>query len=889
MATLIPTTQTTGVEAYEDMFKEITRKLYGEETGHGLHTLGTPMAHVATSGPTLPEGERSFTTLMADRTLTTIEYENNASETNNTFKTEDHITTAFGLAALMQNGFPPPGAISHNFQSSSSSASRNGNNSFMVNDERWPGNSEECLPWNANKNATYNCNQKTTSKHKNRDYSGGDGGGTGGDGATGGSSGGQKGQNSSVRSGNNPSGAAKRYNCQSCPYSTDRRDLFTRHENIHKDEKPFHCYACLKQFNRADHVKKHFLRMHRELNYDINKTRKTASSGSSSAAATNPPKAPTNYSINASTLNQQQQHISEFLGARTNATLAETTTNGGQQQNPPEIHQVTPQQNDTEQQEKMRLEHVHVEKKMKTEKLSNSGGSSSSSGGGNQGAKKKQGDKRYVCCYCPWTGADNWGLKRHLNTHTKPFVCIMCDYKAARSERLATHVFKVHNKKACNKCNFLADDQAQFITHQTEVHPHDARPARSGGGGGGSASSCTVLRSISNSFVQNTASQLTNNTNSTASGHAFCSLTHNSNVDNCGGAAGSGYNSNNNQNLSDLGIQQWRSTNRSSNSSTNQKKGAERLFQYMEADGSDPEDYSRQLRMAALSRNTASVAQDFHNAGGGDKMIVPPSLAIISSLMEQYMQQQQQESERWEESSGDGCEEAHHQVDSSLSASGDSSGANSNSPPAINHYQMMNKKHRRRSSCHDKENTNYTIPHKHCDKFDDKMWMKEIISNFYAHYNGGAGMKRSKLGGNGSIGQISQKLAQKNKEVQRHQVVVHVARGEESSSEKRHRKQPQPRKIPQADTTNVARIRDKHLTRLVSRQKSCQICVYKHKCVVMPFHSKSSLILHSLWRHSDPRFGCTTCSATFTKRYKLLLHQLIVHKRRTFKRLMRKN
>lgn len=52
------------MEQYEDMFKEITRKLYGEETGHGLHTLGTPVAHVATGGPTVPEGERSFTTLV---------------------------------------------------------------------------------------------------------------------------------------------------------------------------------------------------------------------------------------------------------------------------------------------------------------------------------------------------------------------------------------------------------------------------------------------------------------------------------------------------------------------------------------------------------------------------------------------------------------------------------------------------------------------------------------------------------------------------------------------------------------------------------------------------------------------------------------------------------
>lgn len=72
MTTLIPSSQPTGVEAYEDMFKEITRKLYGEETGHGLHTLGTPVAHVATGGPTAPEGERSFTTLVCIQIQTLI-------------------------------------------------------------------------------------------------------------------------------------------------------------------------------------------------------------------------------------------------------------------------------------------------------------------------------------------------------------------------------------------------------------------------------------------------------------------------------------------------------------------------------------------------------------------------------------------------------------------------------------------------------------------------------------------------------------------------------------------------------------------------------------------------------------------------------------------------
>lgn len=79
--------------------------------------------------------------------------------------------------------------------------------------------------------------------------------------------------------------------------------------------------------------------------------------------------------------------------------------------------------------------------------------------------KRIQGERRYACCYCTWSGVDNWCLKRHLNTHLKPFACALCEYKAARAERLATHVHKVHNKKACAKCPFLADDQQQLALH----------------------------------------------------------------------------------------------------------------------------------------------------------------------------------------------------------------------------------------------------------------------------------------------------------------------------------------------------------------------------------------------------------------------------------------
>lgn len=57
MTTLVPNSQASGVETYEDMFKEITKKLYGDtEASQSLHT---PMAHAAL------DVERSFTNLVS--------------------------------------------------------------------------------------------------------------------------------------------------------------------------------------------------------------------------------------------------------------------------------------------------------------------------------------------------------------------------------------------------------------------------------------------------------------------------------------------------------------------------------------------------------------------------------------------------------------------------------------------------------------------------------------------------------------------------------------------------------------------------------------------------------------------------------------------------------
>lgn len=75
MTTLIPTSQSqhqqvtaasagappAGVESYEDMFKEITRKLYGDESAHGLYPINNAqVAQLAQTPSAPPEGLIAF-------------------------------------------------------------------------------------------------------------------------------------------------------------------------------------------------------------------------------------------------------------------------------------------------------------------------------------------------------------------------------------------------------------------------------------------------------------------------------------------------------------------------------------------------------------------------------------------------------------------------------------------------------------------------------------------------------------------------------------------------------------------------------------------------------------------------------------------------------------
>lgn len=120
------TSGTSAMDSYEDMFKEITRKLYGED---GL--------------PDIISNEKISTSSASEIRLSNMDYEVDT----NVFKSDEHIT-ALGLAALMQNGFSSTSMLNSSFQPKQN-----------ILEDKWF-TSEDNLQWTQSKIASYNPSQK---------------------------------------------------------------------------------------------------------------------------------------------------------------------------------------------------------------------------------------------------------------------------------------------------------------------------------------------------------------------------------------------------------------------------------------------------------------------------------------------------------------------------------------------------------------------------------------------------------------------------------------------------------------------------------------------------------------------------------------------------------
>uniref|UniRef100_A0A182SE26 C2H2-type domain-containing protein n=1 Tax=Anopheles maculatus TaxID=74869 RepID=A0A182SE26_9DIPT len=95
------------------------------------------------------------------------------------------------------------------------------------------------------------------------------------------------------------------------------------------------------------------------------------------------------------------------------------------------------------------------------------------------------------------------------------------------------------------------------------------------------------------------------------------------------------------------------------------------------------------------------------------------------------------------------------------------------------------------------------------------------------------------------------------------------------------------KKVKVVSNGRLADIRDKHMIKLITNRRCCRICRSKGLLDHLDnshYHTKISLILHTLWRHrgasesaKSSQMQCRECSTFFDQRYKLILHQKLTN------------
>lgn len=283
--------------------------------------------------------------------------------------------------------------------------------------------------------------------------------------------------------------------------------------------------------------------------------------------------------------------------------------------------------------------------------------------------------------------------------------------------------------------------------------------------------------------------------------------------------------------------------------------------------------------MAALSRNTASVAQDFHNAGGRDK-------AIIEKLAINNNQSSKTALRNDRASSSDRCssietnqsfnvnayvfntsiDDFTHDTQSVDSIDITTMTTQKNvSPPAVQRSftGAANPKLRRRNLTNEKENEIAYMDHTVTQKKSSKSGGGESVA-----YNWKGVHPRSLE----EMSRRKQSLPRK----------CSTANGTKDDAERvpDATAAAPPMQINQLSPSNrVNAIRYKHLERMVSKKESCKKCQRHTQGMVLPHHTKRSLLLHRFWRHSNHNgcHGCAKCDQKFATKYKQILHMRLNH------------
>lgn len=311
--------------------------------------------------------------------------------------------------------------------------------------------------------------------------------------------------------------------------------------------------------------------------------------------------------------------------------------------------------------------------------------------------------------------------------------------------------------------------------------------------------------------------------------------------------------------------------------------------------------------MQALSRNTASVAQDFRSAGGDENFITN----AIQQHIKGNITLTSVNRDASESNGAIGLQQKKKQKAMSPI---------DHSPPAVIHKTIGltsdgNKRRRKMSSLNDKENVNelltkqltflkqqHMIFLKNLNEsvMSDSERLKtveEINEIFETMYNNSLSLissiesdKRPKIQLQSSpvkLESVSERynlpaFLTNNREIT---VIMEpkTNRERDQSENRKNRKQLKPKKIAKDSIEAVSEktesmrniisdLRDKHMVCLVTRKKSCFSCRNKSSDA-NSFYNKTSLLLHKLWRHSSNNYECHHCQLKFGKIYKLKLHK----------------
>lgn len=282
--------------------------------------------------------------------------------------------------------------------------------------------------------------------------------------------------------------------------------------------------------------------------------------------------------------------------------------------------------------------------------------------------------------------------------------------------------------------------------------------------------------------------------------------------------------------------------------------------------------------MQALNHNKASVAQDFHKAGGQ-----------FGNLYTKFQQQSQHHFDR--DNDEENQQESyynnnnvhnHNQMKHTMYMEKEK--ATSCSPPALPLSNNQSKRRRTTSLTHnDKEN--FSNPSKSISNVFDKLYQKSI-ANFMQQLVHEPESHEGETSDPSSNTRLMEFL-ENNPDLTISRVKgglnKHEIHPEASPDSKRHnRKQSQPRKIDKIEKPgfSIEALRDKHLYQLVSDNGlKCRECASDKKATLnVNYQSKGALLFHQMWRHSEKKVRCKKCRKRFGKKYQLKLHVMFKHK-----------